>query len=334
MKLRWVYHLGQIGLAQNANGMPGISGGIHGPEVLGGQSLGAVQHQQGQICALCGLQCAGYADLLHRIPGVADSGGVDQAQHQPTQMNLFLHGIPGGAGNVGDNHPLVARQGVEQTGFSCIRPPENDGFYAVPDDLSPLAGGKQLLQRVNLRVQQRRVILEGEIVDVLVGIVQHCVKMAHHGHQRLINGIQLPQQGPTHLTGCIGCRIGGFRFDQVDDGLGSGEIHPAVQKCALGKFPGARLTCAVLKQGGEGLGEHRRGAVALELHGVLAGVAVGAGGIDRQNPVNDPPLPVVEIVKAELPGDSFRQRLPVYRGENFGGSPGAAVAGEPDHADA
>ena len=45
-------------------------------------------------------------------------------------------------------------------------------------------------------------------------------------------------------------------------------------------------------------------------------------------------LSVMEIVKAELPGDGFRQRLSVYRGENFGGSPGAVVAGEPDHADA
>ena len=53
-----------------------------------------------------------YAQLFHGVGGVADTGGVNEPQEGSAAGDSLLHRVPGGAGNVGDDGPVIARQGV------------------------------------------------------------------------------------------------------------------------------------------------------------------------------------------------------------------------------
>ena len=127
------------------------------------------------------------------------------------------------------------------------------------------------------------------------------MEMAAQVHQVIINGGQLLLQHPAHLTGCIGGGVGGIRFDQVDDGLRLGQIQLAVEEGTLGEFASAGRTGTGAVQRFQPGGQHGRGAVAVEFHGVLAGVAVGSPGHDSHALVNDPALLVAEGAQHQLP---------------------------------
>lgn len=84
------------------------------------QGPGAVQHQQGQRCLSGGITGALHPQLLHGVPGVPQAGGVAQTQQHMAHLHLLLHGVPCGAGHVGDDGPVIAQQGVEQRGLSGV----------------------------------------------------------------------------------------------------------------------------------------------------------------------------------------------------------------------
>ena len=101
--------------------MPGDGGGGgDGVLVLRRQGPGAVQHQQGQRCLSGGITGALHPQLLHGVPGVPQAGGVAQTQQHMAHLHLLLHGIPCGAGHVGDDGPVIAQQGVEQGGLPGV----------------------------------------------------------------------------------------------------------------------------------------------------------------------------------------------------------------------
>lgn len=68
-------------------------------------------------------------------------------------------------------------------------------------------------------------------------------------------GIQALAQNARNLTGRVGGGVGGFRVNEVDDGLSLREIHLAIQKRALGKFARPGLMKAALKERGESGGQ-------------------------------------------------------------------------------
>src|SRR5262249_10023685 len=66
------------------------------------------------------------ADLLHRIVGVAQAGGVGQADRDAVEVERLLDQIARGARHVGDDGPLLPEEGVEQAGLADIGPPGDD----------------------------------------------------------------------------------------------------------------------------------------------------------------------------------------------------------------
>ena len=91
--------------------------------------------------------------------------------------------------------------------------------------------------------------------------------------QRVVYALRAAQHRAAELTNSVFRFLRGFCVDEVDDSLRLCEIHPVVQKSALGKLPGQRLPRACGKQRLQPGAQHGGGAVALQLGGVLAGVA-------------------------------------------------------------
>ena len=124
-----------------------------------------------------------------------------------------------------------------------------------------------------------------------------------------------------------------FGIDDVDHGLGAGEIHASVQEGALGELATERLPGSGLEERAETLPQHHGGAVALELGGVLAGVGVGAPGNGAEAEIQQLPVLVIQLSVEELAVGRFRHGFavggaehPVYDGDGI-------RAGEAQNAD-
>ena len=74
--------------------------------------------------------------------------------------------------------------------------------------------------------------MQAEGLDVLVWVVQNGVEMRADVHETVVDGVQLFAQNARNLTGRVGGGVGGFRVNEVDDGLGLGQAELAVQEGA------------------------------------------------------------------------------------------------------
>ena len=88
--------------------------------VFSGPARMAVEHQQHHIRRGQSFLAAGNPQLLHRVIGAADAGGVEQGDRHPLQHDLALQQIPGGARQISHDRPLAAAEPIEQGTFSHI----------------------------------------------------------------------------------------------------------------------------------------------------------------------------------------------------------------------
>ena len=119
-----------------------------------------------------------------------------------------------------------------------------------------------------------------DVLNVLVGVVHHGVKPAGDVDKSLLHRFQAAAEPAVQLGGGVFRGGGGLGINEVDDGLRLRQVHPSVEEGPLGEFPRQGLPGSGGEQGGEQGVEHHRGAVAVELGGVLPGVAVSAAEAD------------------------------------------------------
>ena len=70
------------------------------------------------------------------------------------------------------------------------------------------------------------------------------MEMAAKICQVVINRSELLLKFAANLPGCVGCRVGGIRFDQIDDRFRLCQCQFSVQECPLGKFAPLGRFCA------------------------------------------------------------------------------------------
>ena len=110
-------------------------------------------------------------------------------------------------------------------------------------------------------------------------------------------------------------------------------LHAAVQKGPLGELAPCGLPGPGGKEGAEPLLEHHRGAVAVEFHAVLAGVAVAGGKGDGQNLIHGRAVLVQERAKDHGAAGMGGEGPPVGRAEHRVGDGEGLRTGEAEDAD-
>ena len=209
-----------------------------------------------------------------------DTGGVNEPQEGSAAGNGLLHRVPGGAGDVGDDGPVIARQGVEQGGLTGIGQAHDSGADAVFQHPAPLGGVQQGGEGVGGDLQRGSDLLRLNVLDVLVGVIHHGVKPGGDVDEGLLHRLQAAAETAVQL----GCGVfrgsGGLGVDEVDDGFRLRQVHFTVQKGAAGKFSSLGLPGTGGEQGAEQFTQHHRRAVAVEFGGVLPGIAVSAAEAD------------------------------------------------------
>ena len=105
-----------------------------------------------------------------------DTGGVNEPQEGSAAGNGLLHRVPRGAGDVGDDGPVIASQGIEQRRLSGIGQAHDSSADAVFQHPAPLGGVQQGGEGVGGDLQRGSDLLRLNVLNVLVGVIYHGVK--------------------------------------------------------------------------------------------------------------------------------------------------------------
>ncbi len=116
-----------------------LADGLDDPHVLLGDRLAAVDHEDRHLGALHRGRGAQRGVVLvagRGLDALADAGGVDEPPGAAAELDELVDRVHGGPGHVVDDHPLLARELVEQGGLPDVRPAD-DRDPARPADLLP-----------------------------------------------------------------------------------------------------------------------------------------------------------------------------------------------------
>ena len=139
-----------------------------------------------------------------------------------------------------------------------------------------------------------------KIFNILVGIVQNGVVVRAKIGEKVVNFIYPAPNRTAELTGSVFGGLGSLGIDDIRHRLCARKIHAPVQKRTLCKFARECLPCTKCKNGIERRPQNGRGAVALNLGGVLARIAVRCTAYGAQADVKRLPVKVTKRPEHEL----------------------------------
>ena len=99
-------------------------------------------------------ECPLDADCLDRVGGFADAGSVDETEGGAVDVEDFLDGVTGSAGDRGDYRPILAKQRVEQGALAGIGGTHYRNWNTSADGVAQTEGIRQLFQLQKGGIQQ------------------------------------------------------------------------------------------------------------------------------------------------------------------------------------
>ena len=177
----------------------------------------------------------------------------------------------------------------------------------------------------------------GRLEDARRFVVREVERGLHvgaDGHEIVVAGVERAAEAAVELLGRRATGALRLGADQIHDGLGHAQIHAPVEEGAAREFAGTRRPRAAGHEGGDDAPGGNAAAVGLELHDVLARVAVrGAEGEDDGLADETAIGGIAQLHEAERAGGHPRRRDLRAGAETVGDGVGAS-AGKPDHGDA
>ena len=232
-------------------------------------------------------------------------------------------------GNVRDDGPVVAEEGVEQGGLATVGGADDgDGnafFHGV--------AGRETVRKAadageEVGEQGVEAFAVGEL-DVLFGKIELQFEEACKANQGFAQGVDFAGEAAAKLVEGEAVRARVFRGDEVGDGFGLGEVEAAVEEGALGEFAGAGLTAPRLDERPHDLALDELRAVDVEFHRVLAGVGAGAAKDEGESFVEDGAFGVAEAAKRHSAVRDGIEGL----GKDLGAEGQGVMSGDAHHGD-
>ena len=130
-----VERVGQVPLVEHERGGTSAAHRELGhPQVLGGDPLGGVAHDQRHVGPLGRAAGAQRRVVLERLPHLglaAQAGGVDQHQAAALEVDREVDRVARGPGQRRDDHPLGAGEPVDQRGLADVGAPDHGQPHRV-----------------------------------------------------------------------------------------------------------------------------------------------------------------------------------------------------------
>ena len=217
--------------------------------------LRAVDQKKDDLCFGEFLPTALDAHLLHGVGGGAQAGGVDETEERAAQIVGILDDIAGGAVDVAHDGALVVEKGIEEGGFPGIGAAHDGHGEAI---FEGIAGGEGVHQPrhhlFQVLGQMGQFGAVGKLQVFMVGEVEFEFEQGGEVKQAFAQLFQLSAEVAAHLTHGDAVVGGGGGGNHIGHGFCLREVHPSVEKGALGKFPrGGRNGSGVDEEAEDGL---------------------------------------------------------------------------------
>ena len=189
------------------------------------------------------------------------------------------------------------------------------------------------MEGLGVAAQSPMVVTQTEIFNIFIGIVQHRMEMAAQVGELIVNGRKPLLQHTTYLSGGVGGSIGGVGFDEINDGFRLGQIQLAVEEGPLGKLAPAGRLCSCQIQMLQACGQDSRRAVAVKLHSIFAGIAVGCPADYHHTLIDGAAILVLKGGHTQLALRRLQKRCAVCKSHDLVGNGNTVITGEPQNAD-
>ena len=121
----------------------------------------------------------------------------------------------------------------------------------------------------------------------LIGEIERRLHSSDQVEQLCIDAGDPARQGSVELIERCARLQRRHRIDEIGDGFGLDEIHPAVQKRAQRELAGLGKACAAVHRFFNNVVQHRRAAVRADLDDVFTGIGVRSGEVGRDHMIAD-----------------------------------------------
>ena len=232
----------------------------------------AVGNVKPQISQLQRFLCALDSRTLQFVFRSAQAGGVEQPDRHTLQIDRFLDRITRRAVRVADNHAIVAKQAIEQTRFAGVCRTVNHDAHAFAQHTTLIGSREQHRDLISNRIKPgaERFVFVG--LNAFLGKINRRVDVRQQRDQVIANFPDLIAESSFELFRGRTQRQISSGTDQIDHRLGLGEIHFAVEKCALGEFAWPRCCRACTQTCFENFCGNEGAAVTTDLDEIFAGV--------------------------------------------------------------
>ena len=207
--------------------------------------------------------------------GLAQAGGVDEADGNAAEEERLLERVARGAGLGRDDGAALAEQAVEERGLAGVGRAGKDDERALAQEASRARGRGEIAERAGNRggalVEADR---RGEALGLLVREVERRLEVGAEREEILPDRVDAPSERAGELFGRGTRGAVALRGHEVHHRLGAVERDAAVQERAARELAGTGGRGAEGEKGVEDAGRRRAAAVRLELDDVLARVAV------------------------------------------------------------
>ena len=208
----------------------------------------------------------------------------------------------------GDDGAVAAGQEVQEGGFADVGGAGDDDAGAVAQDVALVPGVQQGLDFAGNGRQTAANLVWNRLRQFIIRKIEHGLDIGRNGEQGVVKSADPAAEGVFELGCCEPRGAFGTGLDEVEDGLGLGQVDLSIQKGALGEFAGVGLARAGGEEGVEDAPGGLRAAVALDFDRILAGV-----GMRRAE--HEPERVVEDFAGAGRDGRAVRERAGGPRGE-------------------
>ena len=235
------------------------------------QRRGGIQHDQHHVGALHGLLRPVHADLFDGILGVPLPGGIGKLRHHAADAHALGQHVPGGAGNVGHDGPLLVQKRVHQAGLAHVGPPRQHDGRALPQQ--PRAAA--VAPRADFAYDVSQIpgdLRRGGLFLYFIGKISARLQQRQHARQPVGNPLHKPGYAALQLPHGRPRRRFAVGADQLHHRFGLRQVDASVQKRPLRELPGLRHARAQRQRPVQHRRRAHRAAVTVDLGHVLAGV--------------------------------------------------------------
>ena len=206
--------------------------------ILFGNAFRRVDHQQRYVAALDGGDSPYDGELLHvvrHLAAAADAGGIDQRVLDAILLERRIDGIPGGAGNVAHDHPLLTHERVDDGGLAHVGLADDGDLDVVFLFFRHVPFGEalhDLLQQVSetqlVRAGDGEGFAQAQFVEIVI-VVGHlrCVDLV--GDQD--DFLSFAAQHGGHFLVCGGQPVSAVHHKQHDVGHVHGQLRLHAHLC-------------------------------------------------------------------------------------------------------